>query len=292
VLPRRVLHVETNLGLRPGGVERLGAILLELGLAERIGARVADGLRAPAFVDRRDPLLGARNVPAVAALAIEQADRVGEILDAGEFPVVLGGDDSVLLGCLLALRRRGSAGLALLDGHTDFWDLPDGTGELSDSDLWIATGHGPDVIADLEGRRPLVSPEACVVYGHRDRALQLRDGSRDVYREPMLVRNLGELRAAGVADAANHAAAFLAAKRVDRVWLHLDADCLDDAVMPAVDWRVAGGLTPDEVAGLARPLVSSGLIAGMDVTIYNPVLDTEELAAGRVLLDVIASILA
>jgi arginase len=182
--------------------------------------------------------------------------------------------------------------LVLLDGHTDFWDLPDGTGELSDSDLWIATGHGPGVIADLEGRRPLVSPEACVVYGHRDRALQLRDGSRDVYREPMLVRNLDEIRAAGVEDAANHAAAFLAAERVDRVWLHLDADCLDDAVMPAVDWRVPGGLTPGEVVGLARPLVSSGLIAGMDVTIYNPALDTQELAAGRVLLDVVASILA
>jgi hypothetical protein len=135
--PRRILHVETNLGLRPGGVERLGAVLLELGLAERIGARVADGLRAPAFVERRDPLLGARNVPALAALAIEQADRVGEILDEGAFPVVLGGDDSVLLGCLLALRRRGSAGLMMLDAHTDFWDLPDGTGELSDSDLWI-----------------------------------------------------------------------------------------------------------------------------------------------------------
>jgi arginase len=284
--------VETNLGLRPGGVERLGAALLELGLAERIGAKIADRLQAAAFDDRRDPTLGARNVRAAAALAIEQAGRVGEILDDGEFPVVLGGDDSVLLGCLLALRRRGQAGLVLLDGHTDFWDLPDGTGELSDSDLWIATGHGPDVIADLEGRGPLVSPRACVVYGHRDRAEQLRDGSQDVYREPMLVRNLGELRAAGIADAANHAVAFLAAADVERVWLHLDADCIEDQLMPAVDWRLEGGLTPGEVVGLARPLMSSGLIAGMDVTIYNPSLDTERLAAGRVLVDVIASMLA
>jgi len=99
-------------------------------------------------------------VPAVAALAIKQADGVGEILDKGVLPVVLGGDDTVLLGCLLAVRRRGSAGLVLLDGHTDYWDLPDGNGELSGSDLWIATGHGPDVIADLEVRRPLVRPEA------------------------------------------------------------------------------------------------------------------------------------
>jgi arginase len=291
MLRARILHVETNLGLRPGGVEQLGAVLLELGLAERIGASIAPALGAPAFDDTRDPVLGARNVRAAATLAIEQADRVCQILNGGEFPVVLGGDDSVLLGCLLALRRLGSAGLVLLDGHTDFWDLREGTGELSDSDLWIATGHGPDVISDLEGCRPLVSAQACVVYGHRDRALQLRDGSRDVYREPMLVRNLAELRAAGVDDAAHHAAAFLAAEGVDRVWLHLDADCLDDQLMPAVDWRLDGGLTPSEVVGLARPLVSSGLIAGMDVTIYNPSLDTDDHAAGRVLLDVVDAVL-
>ena len=290
--PRHVLYVETNLGLRPSGVEQLGRILLKLGLADRVGATVAGILQAPEFDHRRHAALGARNVPAAAAVATKQANQIELILDSGGFPVVLGGDDSVLLGCLLALRRRGSVGLVLLDGHTDYWDLPDGTGELSDSDLWIATGHGPALIADLEGRGPLVAPEACVVYGHRDRAEQLEGGSQDVYREPMLVRNLAELRAAGMENAANHAAAFLAARGLDRVWLHLDADCLDDALMPAVDWRIKGGLAPTEVIALARPLLQSGLIAGMDVTIYNPSLDSTDFAAGRVLLDVIEQILA
>lgn len=288
---RSVLHVETNLGLRPSGVERLGQVLLELGLDKRLNATSAGVLRAPPFMEQRDPGFGARNVPAVAELAREQADRVGRIIDGGAFPVVLGGDDTVLLGCLLALRRRGSTGLVLLDGHTDYWDLPDGSGELSDSDLWIATGHGPALIADIEGLGPLVPTRACVVYGHRDRAEQLKLGSRDVYREPMLVRNLGELRAAGIEDAANHAIAFLSTQGVDRVWLHLDADCLHDEVMPAVDWRVEDGLRPDEVIGLARPLVQRGLVCGIDVTIYNPSLDSGDFAAGRVLLDVLVSIL-
>ena len=65
----------------------------------------------------------------------------------------------------------------------------------------------------------------------------------------------------------------------------------NDVLMPAVDWRLDGGLTPSEVVGLARPLVSGGLVAGMDVTIYNPSLDTDDHAAGRVLLDVVAAIL-
>jgi arginase family enzyme len=38
--------------------------------------------------------------------------------------------------------------------------------------------------------------------------------------------------------------------------------------------------------------VQRGLITGMDVTIYNPSLDSDDLAAGRVLVDVLAAILA
>jgi len=75
------------------------------------------------------------------------------------------------------------------------------------------------------------------------------------------------------------------------VWLHFDADCLSDELMPAVDWRIQGGLEPDEAVALARPLVRSGLISGIDVTIYNPSLDAKDFRAGRTLLETIARIL-
>ena len=107
----------------------------------------------------------------------------------------------------------------------------------------------------------------------------------------MLVRNLAELRSAGIEDAAHHAAAFLAGARVDAVWLHIDADCLDDDVMPAVDWRDPGGMTADELTHLSRLLLKTGLVVGMDVTIYNPGLDTSELTAGRLLTDIIGRVL-
>jgi len=103
----RILHVETNLGLRPGGVERLGSALLRLDLADRVGATDVQTFRAPPFQQERDPAFGTRNLQAIAQLAGEQAGLVGEILDGDAFPLVLGGDDSVLMGCLLAMRRRG-----------------------------------------------------------------------------------------------------------------------------------------------------------------------------------------
>lgn len=285
-----VLHVRTNLGLRPTGVEDLGATLLELGLADALRASVVPRIEAPDFDDSIDPQVGARNVDAVARVAIEQAGRVDAIVEAGNFPVVLGGDDTVLFGCGLALRRLGSPGLFLLDGHTDFWDTRRGSGELSDSDLWLATGRGTTVLSDLERRGALFDDRRCVVYGHRDRAQQLTGGSDDVYGTSMLVRSLDELRAAGMGASGANAAAFLQASGAERVWLHLDADCLHDDVMPAVDWRLPDGLQPHEVVALSAPLLAAGLVSGMDVTIYNPALDAPDRLAGRVLTELVAEL--
>lgn len=50
-------------------------------------------------------------------------------------------------------------------------------------------------------------------------------------------------------------------------------------------------MNPSELVDLVRLVLDSGLVAGIDVTIYNPSLDTGDLAAGRVLLNVIEEIL-
>ncbi len=60
------------------------------------------------------------NANGIAAFTAELADALGPILDKREFPVLLGGDCSIVLGSLLALRRRGRFGLLFVDGHTDF----------------------------------------------------------------------------------------------------------------------------------------------------------------------------
>jgi arginase len=61
---------------------------------------------------------------------------------------------------------------------------------------------------------------------------------------------------------------------VDGFWIHLDADVLDDAVMPAVDSRQPDGLSYAELIELLRVLLGSDLAAGMQVTIFDPELDS------------------
>jgi arginase len=48
---------------------------------------------------------------------------------------------------------------------------------------------------------------------------------------------------------------------------------LSDELNPAVDYRIPGGLEFEEAGQLIKSLLSTGRIAGMSVTIFNPLLD-------------------
>jgi arginase len=139
-------------------------------------------------------------------------------------------------------------------------------------DLAIATGRGPKVVADIEGRRPLVRDEDAAVFAHRDAAEAAAQGSQPL-PAAMLSIDLAEVRRRGAEAAAREAVAHLAREDLAGFWIHLDADVLDDAIMPAVDYRIPGGLSWDEVAEVIAAAASSGRMAGLDVTIFNPALD-------------------
>ena len=96
-----------------------------------------------------------RNAAALADYARALADEIGSVLSRGAFPIVLGGDCSILLGSLLALRRRGRYGLLFLDGHADFaHPSEDPAGEAASMDLALATGRGPKVVDRYRRSRP------------------------------------------------------------------------------------------------------------------------------------------
>ena len=269
-----VVRAPSGLGLRAPGVEGLGDALLGHGLAQALGARVAMTVVPPPASGVRDPASGVLNGPEIAAYAITLANAVGTVLDAGDVPLVLGGDCSVLLGGALALRRRAAAGLLFLDGHADFYQpSAEPSGEAASMDLALATGHGPPAVGDLEGRSPLVRAEDAVIVGFRDAEEQARDGSQPL-PDALLALDLAAVRAAGAHAAAEHALAHLTRPDAsDHFWVHVDADVLDDAVMPAVDYRQPGGLIADELATILAAAMATGLVAGVEVTIYNPALD-------------------
>jgi arginase len=291
ILSFAILEAPSTLGLATDGVERLPDRLLEHGLARRIGARRAGRLAVPPKLPVRDPGTGILNAPAIAAWSTELADAVEAVLDAGEFPVVLGGDCTILLGSMLAFRRRGRYGLFFIDGNADFFQPEaEPNGEGASMDLALVTGHGPPQLTGLEGRGPLVRAEDAVAFAYRDHEDQEAYGSQPLPGALKAI-DLPAVRAMGIEAAARDAVAHLTTREeLDGFFIHVDADCLDDAIMPAVDFRVPGGLSWKELETALRVAVASGKAAGIEITIYNPRLDADG-SAGRGLADVLASAL-
>ena len=277
-LPVVVVDAPSNLGLRPPeegrepGVRGLASNLRGRALVSRLGAEDGGGLTPPPYSPEIEPETGTRNGEAIRRFSIELAHKVGTLLGSGRFPLVLGGDCSILLGPMLALRRTGRFGLVFVDGHLDFrhpGNSAGGLGAVAGEDLALVTGRGPGRLADLEGLRPLVRDADVVALGEREDYPDWRD----IHDTEISVWDLQTLRELGFARAAEMAVEKMRANGVEGLWVHLDADVLDDGLMPAVDSRQPGGMSYAELVELVRPLLRSGLAVGMDVTIFDPELD-------------------
>jgi len=285
-----IVEAPSALGLRSRGVEWLPAALLGHGLAKRIGARIAARLEPPPHDGERDAATGILHAQAIAAWSPRLADAVGQVLDSDVFPVILGGDCSILLGSMLALRRRGRFGLLFIDGNADFFQ-PDAEpfGEAASMDLALTTGHGPKLLTDLEGLGPLVRAEDAVAFGWRDWNDQEQSGSQPLPGN-LLSFDLYAVRRLGIEAAARAAVAHLTREGLDGFFIHVDADCLDAAIMPAVDYRYPDGLSWSELGAALKIALDSHAARGLEVTIYNPSLDPDG-AAGAGLTDTLASAL-
>jgi arginase len=157
-------------------------------------------------------------------------------------------------------------------------------------DLALVTGHGPTLLTEFDGKAPLVRQTDAVAFGFRDAEDQLQYGNQPLPAE-LRSFDLATVRRAGVAAAASDAIAHLSRAELDGFWIHIDADCLDDAVMPAVDFRLPEGLAPEELQTVLRRALDSGRAVGREVTIYNPALD-EHGRAGQMLADLLVTALA
>ena len=216
------------------------------------------------------------NPDSIRTFSLQLADVVSSVLRRGQFPIVLGGDWHILLGNLLALRRIGRYGLFFIDGHADFYQ-PDAslTGEVADMDLAIASGRGPDVLTNIDGLKPLVRDEDIILFGYRDTEQAVNYGSQEVRNTKMHTFDFAYVSESGIMGSAPQAIKLLLKDGLDGFWIHLDADVLDNSIMPAVDYRLDGGLSFSELSELLKIIITSGRAVGIDITIFNPNLDLD-----------------
>ncbi|MDW0169726.1 MAG: arginase family protein [Nitrososphaeraceae archaeon] len=273
-----VIDAPSILGLRPTGVELLPKALRAAGLLERLNAQYG-GIVAPSspYNHSRDEETKVLNAEAIKEYSLKLAETVKRRLHKNKFPIVIGGDCSILIGNLLALRRLGRYGLFFIDGHSDFY-LPEEspTGEVADMDLAIVSGHGPDILSNLDHLKPLVKEQDIVVFGYRDSAQSAQYGCQDIKKTTMInAVELVDVKKLGLKNTATLGIQTLLKNELSGFWIHLDADVLDDSIMPAVDYRLPDGITFPELSNLLKLLLLSKKAMGISVTIFNPTLDKD-----------------
>jgi arginase len=278
-----ILDAPSVLGTAPqwSGVRRLPEVLLAAGLADAIGARLAGCVEPPPYVSGRDPETQVTNASGLREYAFHLARAVEDVLRRGEFPVVLGGDCSILLGSLLGTARRGRHGVVFIDGHIDFYPprIEEWDGRAANSELAFAAGRGPAAVTDFGIGQPLVRDDDIVAIGFRDHANQIKYGCS----LPAVALALSRDNVRRIGSGATAAQAIAHLTRVggpEGYFVHLDADAVDGTLMPAVDDPAPDGLDWDELIELLRAVAQHERASGIQLTIYNPDADPDG-SAGR-----------
>ena len=294
-----LLGAPSSIGVRPyddGAIRCLyqaPAALRALDLAARLGAHDLGDVAPPPYEDSVRPPAAARNEAGVASYSRALAHRVAGALADGRFPVLLGGDCSIVLGALLGARQAAGAdvGLAYVDGHADF-ATPSGsfTGSVASMCLALAVGRGDSPLARLAAGGPLAQPRDVALIGRRDvGAVPSDDAALSALR--ILDIPADAVRARGTDAVAGAALQRLTRPELGGFWIHLDADVLDPAVMFAVDSPDPGGLALDTIGALLAAMVRHPRALGLQLTIYDPGLDPDGACAAR-LVTLLETVLA
>lgn len=275
----KIVDAPSILGLKPSGVEKLPEALKAAGIIEKLHASYYGTIPSLPYNTNRDTETLLLNAEEIKHFSISLADVIEDILSKKSFPLVLGGDCSIVIGTMLALRRLGRYGLLFLDGHADFYQPSASlTGEVADMDLAVVTGRGPDILTNIEDRKPLVKDTDVVAFGYRDAVEAKRYGSQDIKKTKIFSFDLQTIQKLGIEKSIAQAVTKLTDNDINGFWIHLDVDVLDDKIMPAVDYRLPGGLTSEELERVLEKSLSSKRCVGLSISIFNPSLDDGTIA--------------
>ena len=215
--------------------------------------------------------------PVRSAAAIRET--VGEVLDAGLVPIVLGGDHSIAEPDVLACAASfGAVGLVHFDTHTDTGTEVFGV-ELS---------HGTPMYRLVEGGH--VAPERYVQIGlrgywpgEREFAWQAERGITSFF--------MHDVREHGIEEVVGRTLGIVGE---GPVFLSLDVDVLDPAFAPGTGTPEPGGMSSLELLWACRTIAAELALVGADVVEVAPTAvasaDVTALVADRIVREILTGI--
>lgn len=290
----QIICAPSILGLKPSGVELMAETLLRNGFAEKIHSQrpIEHFPKNNQYSFIRDKETKCLNPTLIHDFSLDLIPCIQSEVKAGNFPIVLGGDCSVLVGIMPGLKLEGKYGLVFIDAHADFYlPLQSTTGEVADMDLSIVTGRGPEILTNIMGLKPYVSINDVIHIAQRDAEEAKKFGSADIRQTTASCFDIKLINQKGITHVIPLIVEQIHKSTVSSYWLHFDTDSLHDDENPCVDYRLAGGLHFTEANLLLSSLLKTKKIIGMSVTIFNPSMDRKN-KVGKQLTDLLANVIS
>ena len=280
MLKIKVLGVPMDLGQERRGVDMGPSAIRAAGLNQALaslGHEVEDGgnlaVRLPEQQHFGDPK--AKYLKEIAATSQEVAQQVCETLEAGSFPLCLGGDHSLAIGTQAGVAkfhhdRKQAIGCIWIDAHADM-NTPETSPSGNIHGMPFATnlGRGPEALTHILGFAPKLRPENCALIGVRDLDAHERQVVRDSGVTVFTMREIDELGMRIVMERA----ITLASKGTAGFVVSFDMDVVDPGEAPGVGTPVRGGITFRE-AHLAMEMVAdSNRMLAFELVEINPIID-------------------
>ncbi|MFA5388542.1 MAG: agmatinase [Candidatus Omnitrophota bacterium] len=173
-------------------------------------------------------------------------EKTTSILEAGKFPVIIGGEHSITLGAVNACKKKtGDFSVLQLDAHSDMKDVFQGW-KYSHGCVARRIAEVTDIVQ--AGIRSLSKEES---------GLRLENVTTFLMKD--MVRDQGWLDS------------VIGAIKKEKVYVTIDMDALDPSIMPSVGTPEPGGLGWYETLALLKRLSEKKKIIGFDAVELAPV---------------------
>lgn len=284
--PQDLGQVRRGVDMGPSAVRVAGVIprLRSLGfeVVDRGNIRCAEMSTA----DEGDPR--ARFLDAIVRDSEELAGTVRTAVQAGHFPLVIGGDHSIAVGTMGgAASVEPRQGLLWIDAHADF-NTPESSpsGNIHGMPVAAILGHGPETLANVGGVKPKALEANTVILGLRSVD---REEAERLTASNITYFTMHDIDLRGIASVIEESIAVLTADGVDRVHLSFDADAIDPRHAPGTGTPVVGGFTYRESHLMMELLAEADIITSADFTEVNPILDDQNQTA-ELIVELIGSL--
>ena len=280
--PIRLIGAPTDVGAGARGASMGPEALRVAGLVEALRGQGADVHDAGNLTGPpnpwQPPVNGFRHLPEVAAWNQAVHEAVFDALQAGQLPILLGGDHCLAIGSISAVARHAQAqGQKLrvlwFDAHADFNTAAlTPSGNIHGMPVASLFGDGPPELVGIGG----FAPERPALRASELRQIGIRSvdagEKRLVHEAGIEVFDMRFIDEHGMRATMERALAGVDADT--HLHVSLDVDFLDPSIAPGVATTVPGGPTYREAQLCMEMVADTGRLASLDIVEINPAYDT------------------